>query len=72
MQTARIVEKNENNFSSNIIEFKLKPVVTQQQVKTKQNDTKKACFQTDERYFCKNTQCSCAKECKKLIAAWMR
>ncbi len=72
MQTARIVKKNENNLSNNIIEFKFKPAVIQQQIKIKQQDTKKACFQTDERYFCKDTQCSCAKECKKLIAAWMR
>ncbi len=69
MQIARRIG---HDFSNNVIEFKLKPIATKREEETTKNDDKKACFQTDERYFCKDTQCSCAKECKKLIAAWMR
>ncbi len=46
-------------------------VVKKQSTKIKQEE-KKICFQTDERYFCKDNNCSCSDECKKLIALWMR
>lgn len=46
--------------------------VVNMQAMTIKQEEKKACFQTDERYFCKNHSCSCSDECKKLIAVWMR
>ncbi len=30
-----------------------------------------ACFRTDQRYFC-TKRCRWAKECRKLIAEWLR
>ena len=71
MQTARKIDKDEGYFSGNVIEFKLK-AVKKSQAKTMADDREKVCFQSDERYFCKDSECSCAGECKKLIAAWMR
>ncbi len=35
------------------------------------NDNHPPCFRTDERYFC-TKRCRWAKECKKLIAEWLR
>ena len=47
--------------------------VVKKKVMTIEDDNeKKVCFQTDERYFCKDHNCSCSDECKKLIAVWMR
>lgn len=34
-------------------------------------DNHPPCFRTDERYFC-TKRCHWAKECKKLIAEWLR
>ncbi len=71
MQTARKIDKVDRYFSENVIEFKLK-AVGKNRAKTITDDKEKVCFQSDERYFCKDSECSCADECKKLIAAWMR
>lgn len=30
------------------------------------------CFQTDLRYLCKDQNCEWKRECKKLIAEWLR
>ncbi len=46
--------------------------VINKQAMTIKNNEKKTCFQTDERYSCKNHSCSCSDECKKLIAVWLR
>ncbi|MFN3918861.1 MAG: hypothetical protein ACK4JF_01055 [Methylohalobius sp.] len=35
------------------------------------NNNHPPCFRTDERYFC-TKRCQWAKECKKLIAEWLR
>jgi hypothetical protein len=71
MQIAKKINKIDHYFPENILEFKLK-VVEKKQVKKIEEDKEKTCFQTDERYFCKDNECSCSNECKKLIAAWMR
>jgi len=71
MQTARKIRIDEKDFSENFIEFKLKSVEKKRE-KTIEDDKEKACFQTDERYFCKDYECKSSGECKKLIATWMR
>lgn len=69
MQPAKKVE---HDFSANIIDFKTKMSVRRQKM-TMHNETgEKTCFRTPERYFCKDTECSCWNECKKLVAEWMR
>ena len=30
------------------------------------------CFQSEQRYFCKEKKCPWLTDCKKLIAEWMR
>lgn len=69
MQTARKVEYD---FSADVIDLKLVTIAKTKGKILKINNGKKSCFQTDERYFCKNANCTDANECKKLIAAWMR
>ncbi len=71
MQPVRKIDKVEHYLSENVIDFKLK-AVEKNRAKAIEHDREKVCFQSDERYFCTDSECSCADECKKLIAAWMR
>lgn len=69
MQTAKKIKLD---VFDNVIDFKLATIAKTKGKKLKINNEKKICFQTDERYFCMDTNCLDASECKKLIAAWMR
>lgn len=59
-------------FSAEMIDINIGNPTLNSQTKTAQGEKLKPCFQTDERYFCKDDGCELANDCKKLIAAWMR
>ncbi len=70
----QLANETEFKFTAEIIDIKNK-MSEREQVITVENKSEtetKTCFRTDARYFCKNTQCDCRTECKKLVAAWMR
>jgi len=68
MQTAKRIEYKS---TADIIDFEVQKKI--HSIDNKQKNTeKKPCFRTDERYFCKKTDCEFMQECKKLIAIWMR
>lgn len=69
MQPAK---KIESNFTAVIIDFETRKKVQRQRTLLNTNEGSPSCFQTDERYHCKDTECSSWSECQKLVAAWMR
>ncbi len=69
MQTAK---KLEYDSSAKIIYLKLHKLEERQEETSQNESGKMSCFRTDERYFCKDTECASWNECKKLVAVWMR
>ena len=65
-------EKPKYEYSAEIIDFNLKKVEMKKYSDKQNASEEKPCFQTDQRYFCEEMNCACAKDCKKLIAEWMR
>ncbi len=69
MQTAK---NTEYQFSAKVIDFNLKKAESIQQKSSQHKSEKRACFRTDERYFCRNRKCDWWSECQQLVAEWMR
>ncbi len=69
MQTQNITEYR---FSAEVIDFNLKKAESLQQKTAQAKSEKKACFRTDERYFCHDRDCIWWSECQQLIAEWLR
>ncbi len=68
----QLANETEFELTAEFIDIKKNISEQKQGIVAKNKSKTKACFRTDARYFCDNTQCDCRKECKKLIAAWMR
>jgi len=64
--------KAKYEYSAEIIDFKLKKTEMKQDNDLENDSRKRACFRTDRRYMCQESNCASASECKKLVAIWMR
>jgi hypothetical protein len=62
----------EYQYSTEVIDFNLKKAGAMQQKTAQIKSKKRACFRTDERYFCRNRNCDWWSECQQLVAEWMR
>lgn len=64
--------KPEYNSSAETICLKITESGQKQEKILQNKSEKRACFRTSERYSCKETECGCWNECKKLVAVWLR
>ncbi len=69
MQTEVIAK---HKFSADIVNFNLKRTESQLKKTSQNKSEKKACYRTDERYFCNDRDCEWWSECQQLVAEWMR
>jgi len=69
MQTAKKVQ---HHITAEIIPFDTLIQDAEQKKILKNNTEEKSCFRTSVRYTCRDRNCSCWNECKKLVAEWMR
>ncbi len=68
----QLAKKLKDGSSAKIIFLKIHKLEGRQEETVQNQSEKMSCFRSNERYFCKDTECTSWNECKKLVAEWMR